>query len=119
MFAYYDGDVPRRALYGVYISELIRFARVSSYITFLNARNKLLTAKVLNQRYRYHQLRKAFSKFYRRNFDLVSKFNVGHNLFSNKAYRSLNFMVTKNINSGKYMLAIILALNFVESFLDI
>ena len=39
-------------------------------------RNKLLTGK-LNQCYRYHKLRKAFSKFYRRHSDLVSKFNVG------------------------------------------
>ena len=29
------------------------------------------------QAYRYHKLRKAFSKFYRRHSDLVSKFNVG------------------------------------------
>ena len=28
-------------------------------------------------RYRYHKLRKAFSKFYRRHFDIVSKYNVG------------------------------------------
>ena len=27
--------------------------------------------------YRYHKHRKAFSKFYRRHFDLVSKYNVG------------------------------------------
>ena len=26
---------------------------------------------------RYHKLRKAFSKFYRRHYELVSKFNVG------------------------------------------
>ena len=32
----------------------------------------------LNLGYRYHKLRKAFSKFYRRHSDLVSKFNVGH-----------------------------------------
>ena len=30
-----------------------------------------------NQGYRYNKLRKAFSKFYRRHSDLVSKFNVG------------------------------------------
>ena len=29
------------------------------------------------QGYRYHKLRKAFSKFYRRHFDIVSKYNVG------------------------------------------
>ena len=27
--------------------------------------------------YRYHKLRKTFSKFYRRHYELVSKFNVG------------------------------------------
>ena len=72
-----DGDVPRAASNGVYISQLIRFARVSSHVTDFNTRNKLLTAKLLNQGYRYHKLRKAFSKFYRRHSDLVSKFNVG------------------------------------------
>ena len=38
---------------------------------------KLLTAKVLNQSYRHHTIRKAFSTFYRRHSDLVSKSNVG------------------------------------------
>ena len=36
-----------------------------------------LTAKFLRQGYRYHKLRKAFSKFYRRHFDIVSKYNIG------------------------------------------
>ena len=35
-----------------------------------------LTAQLLKQGYRYHKLRKTFSKFYRRHYDLVSKFNV-------------------------------------------
>ena len=42
-----------------------------------NARNKCLTAKLLKQGHRYHKLRKAFFKFYRRHFELISKFNVG------------------------------------------
>ena len=74
-----DGDVPRSISYGVYISQLIRFARVSSHVADFNARNKSLTAKLLQQgyRYQYHKLRKTFSKFYRRHYELVSKFNVG------------------------------------------
>ena len=75
-FPFSDADVSRAASYGVYISQLIRFARVSSQVTDFNTRNKLLTAKLLNQGYRYHKLRKAFSKFCRRHSDLVSKFNV-------------------------------------------
>ena len=76
-FPFLDGDVPNAASYGVYISQLIRFTRVSSHVTDFNTRNKLLTAKLLNQGYRCHKLRKAFSKFYRRHSNLVSKFNVG------------------------------------------
>ena len=70
-FLYLDGNVPRRASYGIYISQLIRFARVSSHVTDFNTRNKLLTAKLLNQGYRYHKLSKAFSKIYRRRFGLL------------------------------------------------
>ena len=70
-------DVPRSTSYGVYISQLIRFARASSHVTDFNTRNKLLTQKLLNQGYRYHKLRKTFSKFYRRYYDLISKFQIG------------------------------------------
>ena len=69
-FPFLDGDVPRSTSYGVYISQLIRFARASSYVTDFNTRNKLLTQKLLKQGYRYHKLRKTFSKFYRRYFFL-------------------------------------------------
>ena len=72
-----DGDVPRCPSYGVYISQLIRFARVCSHVDDFNTRKKSLTAKLLKQGYRYHKFRKAFSKFYRRHYELISKFNVG------------------------------------------
>ena len=72
-----DGDVPRRPTNGVHISQLIRFARVCCHVEDFNARNKCLTSKLLKQNYRYHKLRKAFSKFYRRHYELISKFNVG------------------------------------------
>ena len=54
------GDVPRSTSYGVYISQLIRFARVSSHADDFNTRNKVLTAKLLRQGYRYHKFRKPF-----------------------------------------------------------
>ena len=58
------------------ISQLIRFARASSFVADFNTRNKLLTQKLLKQGYRYHKLRKTFSKFYRRYYDLISKFQI-------------------------------------------
>ena len=76
-FPFLDGNVPRSTSYYVFISQLIRFVRVSSQVDDFNIRNKVLTTKLLRQGYRYNKLRKAFSKFYRRHFVLVSKYNVG------------------------------------------
>ena len=76
-FPFLDGDVPRRPSYGVYISQLIRFALVCSHFDDFNKRNKRLTANLFKQGYQYHKLRTAFSKFYRRHYELISKFNVG------------------------------------------
>ena len=76
-FPFLDGDVPRRPSYGVYISQLIRFAQVCSHVDNFNTRNTCLTAKLLKQGYQYHKLRKAFSTFNRRHYELISKFNVG------------------------------------------
>ena len=67
-FPFLNGDVPRSTSYGVYISQLIRFVRVSIYVVDFNTRNKVLTTKLLRQ---------GYSKFYRRHFDLVSKYNIG------------------------------------------
>ena len=75
-FPFRDGDVPRRILYGVYISQLIRFARASSNLSDFNYRDKALTAKLLKQGYRYFKLRKSFSKFCRRHSALVEKYSV-------------------------------------------
>ena len=71
-----DGDVPRRLSYGVYTSQLIKIAIVCSHVEDFNARNTCLTVKLLKQGYRYHKLRKAFSKFYRGHYELILKFNV-------------------------------------------
>ena len=87
------GDVPRSTSYRVYISQLIRFARVSSHMSDFNARNKSLTAKFLQQGYRYHKLRKTFSKFYRRHYELVFKFNVELKTILHQGLNR-NFMVT-------------------------
>ena len=51
-FPILDGDVPLSTSYGVYISgvyisQLIRFARVSSHVADFNTRNKFLTQKLL------------------------------------------------------------------------
>ena len=62
-FPFPDGDLPRPPSYGVYISQLLRFARVCSNVGDFNNRNQFLTSKLLKQGYQYHKLRKVFSSF--------------------------------------------------------
>ena len=76
-FPFLDGGVPRSASCGVCVSQLVRFAGVSGRVVGFGARSGGLAARLLQQGYRYHKLRKTFSQFYRRHCELVSKFSVG------------------------------------------
>ena len=67
---------PRRISYGVYISQLIRFTRSSSNLSDFICRNKAIPAKPLTQGYRYFNLRRAFSNFYRRHSASVVKYSI-------------------------------------------
>ena len=62
-FPFVDGDVPRSTSYGVYISQLIRFARISSYVTDFDTRNKLLTRNFLDQAISIINFAKPFQSF--------------------------------------------------------
>ena len=112
-FPFLDGDVPRSTSYGVYISQLIRFARAcyvadfnTCYVADFNTRNKLLTQKLLKQGYRYHKLRKTF--FYRRYYDLISKFQVGlksllrQGLLEPDFYGDLVYKLKKIVGSNNF-----------------
>ena len=70
-FLFLDGDVPRSISYGVYISQLIRLARVFSHFDDFNTRNKVLRAK-LHKDIDIKKIRKMFSKFYQRHFGIIS-----------------------------------------------
>ena len=93
-FPFLDGDDPRSPSYGVYTFQLIFFfARACSNVADFNNRNLFLTAKLLQQGYRYHKIRKAFSKLYHRHSEIIVKYNIGLKLFCKKAFQKLYFMV--------------------------
>ena len=48
-----------------------------SNVDYFNNRNLFFTAKLLKLGYRYHKIRKAFSKFYHRHSELIVKYNIG------------------------------------------
>ena len=118
-------EVKRVYISGVSISQLIRFARVSSHVADFNARNKSLTAKLLQQGYRYHKLRKTFSKFYRRHYELVSKFSAGlkqllhQGLSESEFYGDLVYKLKKKMKVGLIFLISSEKLWYVINVLDI
>ena len=101
-FPFFDGDVPRSTSYGVYISHLIRFARTSSDVADFNTCNKLLIQILLKQGYQYHKLRKTFSKFYRRYFDLISKSLLHQGLEEPNFYGDLVHKLKKIVGSNNF-----------------
>ena len=62
-FPFLDSNIPSSPAYGVYISQLIRYARACSNYRDFIARCKTLTAKLLNQGYGIKRLTKAAKKF--------------------------------------------------------
>ena len=84
------------------------FARASSHVAEFNTCNKLLTQKLFKQGYRYHKLHKTFSKFYRRNYDLISKFQIGlksllcQGLSEPELYGDLVYELKKIVGSNNF-----------------
>ena len=73
-FPWLSGDVPRLHLYGIYISQLVRFAKCCTSVLNYHSKNLQITSKLLAQGYRYHKLRKTFGTFFRSYSELLSKF---------------------------------------------
>ena len=77
-------------------------------VVLTNTRNKLLTQKHLKQGYRYHKLCKTFSKFYRRYYYLISKFQVGleallhQGLSEPEFYGDLVYRLKKIVGSNNF-----------------
>ena len=77
-FPWLDGDVPRLPSYGIYISQLIRYARACTDILDFHSRNLQITKKLLGQGFRFHKLVKTFWKFYKNYSQLLLKFGSIH-----------------------------------------
>ena len=76
--------------YGVYISQLIRFARVCNHVDDFKARNKCLTAKVIG----IISLERSFPSSIANTMNWFKNSMSDQNLFYMQAYRNQNFMVT-------------------------
>ena len=75
-FPFLSSNIPQSPAYGVYVSQLIRYARASSAYSDFLVRSRLLTSKLLGQGYNRFKLITTFKKFYGRHSDLIGKFQL-------------------------------------------
>ena len=75
-FPWLSGDVPRPPSYGIYILQLVRFARCCTNVFNFHSKNVQITSKQLTQGYRYLKRRKTLGKFLRSYSKLLSKFGA-------------------------------------------
>ena len=75
-FPFLSSNIPSAPTYGVYVSQLIRYARTCSNYQDIMERGKVLTTKLLSQGYQKTKLVATLKKFYGRHHDLVNPYNV-------------------------------------------
>ena len=75
-FPYISSNIPESPAYGVYISQLIRYARACTLYTDFTCRGKALTVKLLEQGYVKNRLKVYCRKFFGRYIDLKRPYQV-------------------------------------------
>ena len=69
-----SSNIPSGPSHGVYISQLIRYARCCTYYDDVGCRHKLQVDRLLDQGYKVQRLKNSFQTFYGRYPDVVAKY---------------------------------------------
>ena len=73
-FPFMSSSIPSAPAYGVYASQLVRYARCSSSYSDFLIRHRALLKRLLSQGYKVNRLSNTFKKFYGRHTDLVGQY---------------------------------------------
>ena len=85
-FPYLCSSILSGPSYGVYISQLIRYARCCSYYDDFRYCHKCLVDRLLSQGYIALTLERSFKKFYGRYQDLIEKYQRSVNVMVNDSF---------------------------------
>ena len=75
-FPFLSSNISSAPAYGVYVSQLIRYARACSNYQDFMERGEVLTTKLLSQGYQKTKLVATLKKFYGRHHDLVNPYSM-------------------------------------------
>ena len=70
------GNIPQKESYGVFVSQLIRYARCCDIFTDFETRTKILINRLTQQGFFKSKLKKTFSKFAETYYELLIKYDV-------------------------------------------
>ena len=70
-----SGNIPSKQSYGVFVSQLIRYARCCEDLADFTTRTKILIKKLVEQNFKLHQLKRVFERFVETHYDLLFKYN--------------------------------------------
>ena len=85
-FPFLSSNIPSGPSHGVYISQLIRYARCCSHYEDFRYRQKCVVDRLLLQGYRALRLEKSLKKFYGRYQDLIEKYQRLVNVMVNDSF---------------------------------
>ena len=83
-YPFSDSCIPKKSALGVYISQLLRYARICSFFQDFKVKSHALVLKLRNQGYKEADLRRLTLKFFKERQELLGKYNIENaNVFLN------------------------------------
>ena len=73
-FPFLNGNIPGKSSYGVFIGELVRYARACTYIDDFKSKVNILISKLKKQFFKPKMLKKSWFKFCKKHFLLIQKY---------------------------------------------
>ena len=74
-FPYMDSCIPRKPALGIFLSQLIRYARICTHFDDFSQRAMKLSRRLQNQGYRAAELRKLIVRFYNERGPIIEKYH--------------------------------------------
>ena len=83
-YPFSDSCIPKKSALGVYISQLLRYARICSFFQDFKVKSHALVLKLRNQGYKEADLRRLTLKFFKERQEYLGKYNIANaNVFLN------------------------------------